>query len=269
MTYEEQLKTKEWKEKRNKILRRDNYHCQHCGKFGICGDDIHISLHRLEEMKDYIIDQQIVNIIKTYLFKDDYKDENKESFEVWDNNDKYPIKKISDWLLCPVITENSIDLPYYIICKRPNDIKSISVYYTEMFTFSIEMLVCDNLKNSNALISFQVTRNNSKDIYQISYDNKSIIIRNSKLSLPLLNIHHKSYIVNHDAWEYENSNLITLCEDCHQKEHEQHEILEYDENNKPIKKMKTCSRCKGIGYIKQYKHYQNGVCFDCHGLGVI
>lgn len=30
-----------------------------------------------------------------------------------------------------------------------------------------------------------------------------------------LQVHHKSYAYNKMAWEYENDNLITLCEDCH------------------------------------------------------
>jgi len=42
MSYKEQLETSEWKEKRNAILQRDKYHCQHCNKSGICGDDIFI-----------------------------------------------------------------------------------------------------------------------------------------------------------------------------------------------------------------------------------
>lgn len=30
-----------------------------------------------------------------------------------------------------------------------------------------------------------------------------------------LNVHHKLYINGNDPWEYENEDLITLCEDCH------------------------------------------------------
>lgn len=31
-TYEDLLKTKQWKEKREEILKRDNYKCQYCGR---------------------------------------------------------------------------------------------------------------------------------------------------------------------------------------------------------------------------------------------
>lgn len=30
-----------------------------------------------------------------------------------------------------------------------------------------------------------------------------------------LNVHHKRYINGNDPWEYENNDLITLCEHCH------------------------------------------------------
>jgi len=34
-----------------------------------------------------------------------------------------------------------------------------------------------------------------------------------------LQVHHKKYIKNRLAWEYDDSNLITLCSDCHKKIH--------------------------------------------------
>jgi len=34
-----------------------------------------------------------------------------------------------------------------------------------------------------------------------------------------LHVHHKSYVDGWMAWEYPNSYLITLCEECHQKIH--------------------------------------------------
>lgn len=36
-----------------------------------------------------------------------------------------------------------------------------------------------------------------------------------------LNVHHKVYIENRNAWDYPNPMLITLCEPCHKKIHAQ------------------------------------------------
>ena len=30
-----------------------------------------------------------------------------------------------------------------------------------------------------------------------------------------LQVHHKSYVFGNKAWEYDNDNLVTLCETCH------------------------------------------------------
>lgn len=35
-----------------------------------------------------------------------------------------------------------------------------------------------------------------------------------------LNVHHKTYIDEKKAWEYPDSMLITLCENCHIKRHQ-------------------------------------------------
>lgn len=35
----------------------------------------------------------------------------------------------------------------------------------------------------------------------------------------VLHVHHKYYVNNHKAWEYPMSALVTLCEECHTKEH--------------------------------------------------
>lgn len=68
MTYKEQLESQEWKKKRNEILKRDNYHCQHCGKLGICGKSTNIYLNNLKELKNFIDKPLIYQAINTFLF---------------------------------------------------------------------------------------------------------------------------------------------------------------------------------------------------------
>ena len=34
-----------------------------------------------------------------------------------------------------------------------------------------------------------------------------------------LNVHHKQYISGHDYWDYQDSDLTTLCQECHKKQH--------------------------------------------------
>ena len=68
MTYEDQLKSDEWRKKRNNILQRDNYHCQHCKRFGICGDDIYIPLYTLDDIKYYITNKELQELIFDSFF---------------------------------------------------------------------------------------------------------------------------------------------------------------------------------------------------------
>jgi hypothetical protein len=33
--------------------------------------------------------------------------------------------------------------------------------------------------------------------------------------------------------------------------------------------MKKCWKCNGNGFIDRYKHYKDGICFECNGSGQI
>lgn len=52
---------------------------------------------------------------------------------------------------------------------------------------------------------------------------------------PVLQVHHLKYVVNKKSWEYDDSDLITLCKECHEKRHLKEEIPIYNETqNKKI-----------------------------------
>ena len=82
-------------------------------------------------------------------------------------------------------------------------------------------------------------------------------------------IHHKYYIKDRLPWEIEESALETQCQICHRKIHENNKIKVYEEIEKHLVESNNldifCSRCSGSGYIHQYKHVQNGICFKCYG----
>lgn len=86
---------------------------------------------------------------------------------------------------------------------------------------------------------------------------------------PDLNIHHKYYIENRKAWEYNDDALVTLCENCHREEHETNSVNVFDENGKILYTPQICDRCDGSGYLPEFNYYQNGICFKCGGDGVI
>jgi hypothetical protein len=99
-------------------------------------------------------------------------------------------------------------------------------------------------------------KRNDKYPSQLKYDNAV-----------KLQVHHKYYIWNTLPWEYDMSALTTLCDHCHELEHMKEPLVYTNSTMKVFKVLNSCTRCGGRGYIQEYKHIQNGICFACGGLG--
>ena len=82
-----------------------------------------------------------------------------------------------------------------------------------------------------------------------------------------LNVHHRYYIHKYLPWEYPDSALVTLCQSCHEMVHETMAPLIYIVKDLSLIRMKftPCKRCGGYGYLREFKHVKNGVCFRCNG----
>ena len=82
-----------------------------------------------------------------------------------------------------------------------------------------------------------------------------------------LQVHHSHYIYGLDPWEYKDSELITLCEECHSYVHAHNEVPVYrlEGGNLVEVHLTPCSRCGGAGWFPEYTHVQDGICFRCHG----
>lgn len=88
-------------------------------------------------------------------------------------------------------------------------------------------------------------------------------------SKKILHVHHKYYIENKYAWEYEKDALVTLCQDCHKEVHDNEIIKVYTNESLTDSNLSSkCHRCSGSGYLPQYDYYLNGVCFNCWGAGI-
>lgn len=209
MNYQEQLETKEWKNKREAILKRDDYKCTKCG---------------VERPKYLGISRKL-----GVLEYEEYSRHGKAFFDK-ENNTAY-------LMLYPGLTlyaRSEVDLYCDVSKTNPKDIK-----FAEQTKDGKMRLIC----------------------FADDFTNKDL--------KPDLNIHHKYYIVGKKAWEYNDDALITLCVDCHQEEHLNSEIFVYTENGNLLSKTQVCIKCSGSGHLKEYNYYCDGVCFDCHGNGVL
>ena len=56
---------------------------------------------------------------------------------------------------------------------------------------------------------------------------------------------------------------------CHKVEHGTNKTPILDEKGRHIGFSIKCDRCDGSGVLLEYKHYKNGICFECNGRGDI
>jgi hypothetical protein len=86
----------------------------------------------------------------------------------------------------------------------------------------------------------------------------------------ILHVHHKFYVKSWLPWDYPNDALITFCSICHDHLHRTQSVKVYKENRDYFLEeldYEPCTRCSGSGYLQEYDHVQNGVCFRCGGQG--
>lgn len=65
-----------------------------------------------------------------------------------------------------------------------------------------------------------------------------------KIVMPILNVHHKRYVNGRELWEYDDEDLITLCQYCHQHLHSNKNVevpIMRELNDGNFKKVGVCA----------------------------
>ena len=269
MTYTEQLEQKEWYEKCNKILQRDKYTCHDCGCRGYHSNTFY-ETDKLEEVdliinKKILIDDTFSNLINQTLNKfaeaskagalnDGNIERSIPSYQVvekfYEYKDIKPCKKINldgmyiyEFFLnsqtrlfmrlsrvkVSIITKieyNAFDFSIYRYDK------SVRINDSELVSYPMAIMIFDKELTEKYYLNID------EDGISVTYKNYAFFVRlnNYQFKYKGLNIHHKYYISGKKPWEYEDDALVTLCEDCHKKRHEQsipvYASFENFENNK-------------------------------------
>lgn len=293
MTYNELLQQKEWWQKCNEILSRDHYRCRDCGHLGFHNGYNYMKVNQIEEI-DTLLNGWTFNGVTFSNFWADIPTRNPHPFEgikfekEYDNsgiivyglnlleskNDllkglfDYPEKVIA-------VSKANIDRLDATVYKYGNSIKksdsSDASCWAYLFEFPcfISDAIYLNIEYSMPFIIDHAPH--ERIIINITFENRLVSIRFTLYSLHLkgLNIHHTHYTKGLKPWEYENDSLVTLCEDCHKKRHENTKIPLYDQEKRLISNLVPCSRCGGSGYLPQYSHVEHGICFKCYGEGTV
>jgi hypothetical protein len=291
-SYKELLDTDEWKYFSYEVLKRDNFICRICHRKGF-QNDLFIPIPSLSEALDmfekYRFDGKMIkDVIKNTKQELTYKKYYFESIPNHPDLFRPKIEKLSE----------QTDYQYKKECMSYGDIlfysdtapKDSICFYNSLLLDTICMKVsnCNNINSCEYYSGIMIThfhrtsdiesgyiniRNYEKIQHIRIVTNEYYILlefhqnENSSHIFPRLNVHHTFYYYgNIVPWGYYWEDLITLCEECHGLLHKKEEIPIYDTSLKKINdELELCNRCKGTGFLPQYRHVQNGICFKCRG----
>lgn len=295
--YKKLLEQDEWKRKSEIILNRDNFVCQECGCMGI-RNNIPFKINsindvdKLFENKLSLEGKNIKQLCEDVQWKNVY-DKNLRWFESKNFNDicflnNFKLNGEHKFIYYMFVSDKPLTdcfierVSYNKLNCLYNDFNIQDVKYNA-FGFNIDLgktnYAIIEYKKNICKASNSVSGNFNVGIY---FERKcyNLCFRYSKeynksefelLKLKRLNVHHKYYVLGKKPWEYDNDALETLCSECHKNRHKLSSVPIYQTSNNeiPVRYASICRRCNGTGYLPQYKYYENGICFECGGEGVV
>jgi 5-methylcytosine-specific restriction endonuclease McrA len=249
MTYQEKLTLPQWQLKRVEILKRDENKCVNCG---FRWRPILFSIPLTELILDFEI--QIYNIKdKVVYFNKVAKDDGEFSIKLMDKFEKYNPKFFEEYFAFDgFFCLGGFEL---ILDSALCDLTNFDTLWVAFSSFGID----GSITRKRIIHSYIATIFESKNYPELlNYKGKN----------QTLHVHHKKYIKGKMPWEYEDSDLISLCNLCHSNLHSTQTIPIYNNQGQRIDNAEICNKCNGSGYLEQYHYFQGGVCFKCFGEGV-
>lgn len=239
--YVSQLESPKWHKRRDEILARDKHRCRMCGKGKSVWRKFNDTFYNFGI--DYSCsDISVEDIIQTKFSVDEFKLLiNAGAIELKVIQESGVIAGVSDNGILGVMDSNAISA-------------SKSGNASEKVEFNL-------VRHKSGMLYFLV---NLKDADLSKVKTKTAYLTETPL---FLNVHHKHYIIQHKAWEYDDEDLVTLCNECHTKVHQSIGAPVYSDKNGFMKEIQLtpCLRCGGTGYFPEYKHVEHGICFRCRG----
>lgn len=299
MTYIELLQQNEWHQKCQEILDRDKFRCQDCGSIGFHNKAGAIRLKSIEELDSFFPNweynglplSKIVESLDSMEFEEiDTLKKYEQLLSIY--QDAVQVVKIEKLLGKNTNYFNHPRANYNFIMAYDNKQELSSLVPVYGYTFFKKNGIAKKKSPYSQIHILKFDKQITKDIYICfwgdNYYNEHNYCFNSEYEIGLsygnyyihlsvvthelmyrgLNIHHNYYVRGKKPWEYPNDALVTLCEDCHKKRHE-NAIPLLDSQLHHIKDMQICDRCGGSGYLPQYHHVEHGICFKCGGEGII
>ena len=227
-SYSELLQDENWKLKRQIILERDKSLCSNCYNFNHLSDLFVGYIKRKDDSGELLVGWNISGL---------------RNCTIVDLDTDY------NWYMLYITEKEKIDF---------NKLKNYVVYFEIKDQHRNIVAICEEDKNYAGFHSLLSKESNP-------YRKKEFIKFAKYVQLKGLHIHHTFYQEGRLPWEYPNESLITVCWKCHEEIHSIQEIPYLDINGKCVRNLTPCGRCKGAGYLPQYRHVENGICFECRG----
>lgn len=278
-SYSERLKSEDWKNKCLHILLRDGYVCQDCHRRGVHSRS-YAPIEKIAELPVRLNGKDLTTFCDELHWRD-----------VPPNASDIPIlstpEDVGNNLYSYTMTYQTFNNEFEFITDKklvnPHyDKASICIYKEMKLSFNENK---ETLKGHIHMFAFRfnegISNANFASITVGKYETKICIATENTLYyfdfIPLnpsnlpLHVHHQHYIKGKEPWDYDDSALITLCADCHQKRHSSSvpvPLYNHDKSSILKTNIPICDRCNGSGYLPEYDYHLDGICFKCWGEGV-
>lgn len=278
-SYSERLKSEDWKNKCLHILLRDGYVCQDCHRRGVHSRS-YAPIEKIAELPVRLNGKDLTTFCDELHWRD-----------VPPNASDIPIlstpEDVGNNLYSYTMTYQTFNNEFEFITDKklvnPHYDKAPICIYKEMkLSFNENK---ETQKGHIHMFAFRfnegISNANFASITVGKYETKICIATENTLYyfdfIPLnpsnlpLHVHHQHYIKGKEPWDYDDSALITLCADCHQKRHSSSvpvPLYNHDKSSILKTNIPICDRCNGSGYLPEYDYHLDGICFKCWGEGV-
>lgn len=253
-TYIELLERPEWNKKRKEILERDEHTCQRCGmsgekKFKGGGILIRAGLEAKIFKNNTLEDSRNVLVImgdehEGLLVKCDFSIEE--------------LKSRLLMLFFNVVHKERIKYPYKATLGTVNFDNEI---HNQIKASPLLDKMREKIKNDEVDVDLE-------GVYLTGV--KEPFIKIELKDNHYFHVHHMCYRKGIEIWEQADEEYVTLCNVCHKIVHESQEIPFFDEAGRDISgNFVRCYRCYGKGYLPEFSYHMGGICFGCHGRGII
>ena len=189
--YQESLKDPEWNIARHKIFKRDKYQCLNCYNDDFLINNKIKKKYQIQEGQILEV-KECVNVLKMFNPGDNRFDRYLYQVIFYEQEGNKPLK-------------SEILSHVFLDTTELKSFKGLEIFHLNIRGFF------ENTKTLEERIIFRIINPNLIDSKRLFYIRK-------------LRLHHKYYIKGKKPWDYPDEALMTLCDSCHERFHQNNSV---------------------------------------------